>query len=136
MRFGTMRVSQSEAQSHQDCDLQSAARLLDEGIVETLVSADAISRTRVACMCDIGASRRGGNRCRCSSCVELRTPPTAAVRESLAILRHEINVMQSARHRYGKALRIFCLVPVDLRHLGAVGDVLAVAGKAGLVSRD
>ena len=55
MRFGTMRVSQSEAQSHQDCDLQSAARLLDEGIVETLVSADAISRTRVACMCDIGA---------------------------------------------------------------------------------
>ena len=46
---------------------------------------------------------------------------------------HEVDVMQACRHpRTGERLVPF-RVPMDLRHLGAVGERLAVAGNAGLV---
>src|SRR5205823_11007030 len=62
--------------------------------------------------------------------------PPAAAREPLAVLHHEVDVMQRARHRRcGKHLHLF-RTPVDLRHLGAVGERLAVAGNSGPVRVD
>src|SRR5207247_320567 len=62
--------------------------------------------------------------------------PPAAVREPLAVLHHEVDVMQRARHRRcGECLQLFG-VPMDLRHSGAVGERLAVAGNAGPVGGD
>src|ERR1043166_7693279 len=60
--------------------------------------------------------------------------PSTAVPEPLAVLHHEVDVMLRARHgRCGKRLHLF-RVPMDLRHLGAVGERLAVAGNPGPVS--
>src|SRR6266403_686674 len=69
--------------------------------------------------------------------LELAISPSAAVREPLAILLHEINVMQGAGHQRltGGRLVLF-RVPMDLRHFGAVGERLAVAGNTGLISVD
>src|SRR4249920_2563703 len=69
--------------------------------------------------------------------VELGVSPAAGVRESLAVLHHEINVMKGVRHgrRIG-GLRTLFRFPVDLRHLGAVGEMLAVAGNTGPVGPD
>src|SRR5213594_3402490 len=62
--------------------------------------------------------------------------PPAAVGEPLAVLHHEVDVMQRARHRRGgERLHLF-RVPMDLRHLGAVGERLAVPGNAGPVGLD
>src|SRR5437870_4799420 len=63
-------------------------------------------------------------------------PPPAAVREPLAVLHQEVDVMQRARHRRcGECLQLF-RVPMDLGHSGAVGERLAVARNAGPVGGD
>src|SRR4051795_1575050 len=68
---------------------------------------------------------------------QLGISPSAAVRESLAILLDETNAVQGVRHIYGKGrLRILFRYPLDLRDLGAVGERLAVAGNAGPVGVD
>jgi hypothetical protein len=64
--------------------------------------------------------------------------PSAAVREPLAIPLHEVDVFQGTRHcrrRIGR-LRTLCRLPMDLRHLGAVGERLAVVGNTGPVGVD
>ena len=69
--------------------------------------------------------------------LELGISPSAAVREPLGVLRHEIYVMETARHYRVAGLVVSLLrVPMDLRHLGAVGERLAVAGNACLVGLD
>src|SRR5258708_12664200 len=69
--------------------------------------------------------------------LNLAISPSAAVREPLAILHHEINVMESAGHQRltGGRLVLF-RVPMDLRHFGAVGERLAVTGNTGLTRVD
>src|ERR1700724_3071137 len=69
--------------------------------------------------------------------LELAISPSAAVREPLAILHHEINVMEGAGHQRltGRRLVLFG-VPMDLRHFGAVGERLAVPGNTGLTRVD
>src|SRR3984893_3763416 len=65
--------------------------------------------------------------------LERRPSPSSAVREPLAILHHEINVMEGAGHQRLTGGRFVLLrVPMDLRHFGAVGKRLAVAGNTGL----
>src|SRR5262245_31702087 len=69
--------------------------------------------------------------------VELCVSPIAAVREPLAVPHHEIEVMQGVRYeRRRGSLGALLRVPMDLGHLGAVGERLAVAGHAGLVGGD
>src|SRR6476660_7489900 len=83
-------------------------------------------------------SGRGAGRERigCGVIVEHGVTPPAAVRESLAVLHHEVDVMLGTRHRRGgERLQLF-RVPMDLRHLGAVGESLAVPGNALLVGLD
>src|SRR6266404_330016 len=64
-------------------------------------------------------------------------PPSAAVREPLAVPHHEINVMQGTWHRRLTGARLVLFrVPMDLRHLGTVWERLAVAGNASLVGVD
>src|SRR5947207_621118 len=59
--------------------------------------------------------------------VELAVSPPAAVREPLAVFHHEIDVVQGVRHRRRSGgLGTFFSIPMDLRHLGAVGEVLTV----------
>src|ERR1043165_5533859 len=80
-----------------------------------------------------GAGRKRVGR---SEILEHGISPSAAVREPLAILYHEIHVMQGVRHcRHGELCTLF-RIPMDLRHLGAVGEGLAVAWNARLVSLD
>src|SRR6266550_6262592 len=85
-----------------------------------------------------GLVSRGGGRERIGRSVILeRGPsPAAAVREPLAILHHEVDVMQACRHRRSWERFQLFRVPMDLRHLGAVGERLAVTGNAGLVGLD
>src|SRR5262245_7239567 len=55
--------------------------------------------------------------------------PSAAVCESLAVLYHEVEVIHGTRHPYViGGIRTLFWFPLDLRHLGAIGDELAVAG--------
>ena len=69
----------------------------------------------------------------CSVILEHGVSPPAAVREPLAVLHHEVDVMLGTWHRRcGERLQLF-RVPMDLRHLGAVGERLAVAGNANQV---
>jgi hypothetical protein len=64
--------------------------------------------------------------------VKLGVSPSAGVQESLAIPLDEINVPQGVRHhRRSGGLRTLFRFPMDLRNLGAVGEMLAVAGNAG-----
>src|SRR6266568_5868161 len=59
--------------------------------------------------------------------------PPAGVRKSLTVPHHKVDVMERARHRRcGERLHLF-RVPVDLRHLGAIGEWLPVARNAGPV---
>src|SRR4029077_20244742 len=62
---------------------------------------------------------------------------SAAVREPLAVLHHEIDVVLRTWHRRltGIGLLLF-RVPVDFGHLGAVRERLAVAGHAFLIGID
>src|SRR5262249_14944482 len=69
--------------------------------------------------------------------VEYGPSPFAAVREPLAVLHHEVDVMLRARHRWRTGVRLlFFRVPMDFRHLGAVGERLAVAGHPFLIGAD
>src|SRR5579863_6707979 len=64
----------------------------------------------------------------CSVIVEHGVSPPAAVREPLAVLHHEVDVMLSTWHgRPRKRLHLFG-APMDLCHLRAVGEGFAVAG--------
>src|SRR5258708_39828147 len=73
----------------------------------------------------------------CGIVVKLSPSPCAGVRKSLAVPHHEINVMQGVRHsRRTGGLRTLFRVPMDLCHLGAVGERLAVAGNAGSLGVD
>src|SRR6266852_4943353 len=69
--------------------------------------------------------------------LKLAISPSAAVREPLAILHHEINVMEGAGyHRLTGSRLVLFRVPMDLRHFGAVGERLAVTGNTGLIGVD
>src|SRR5262245_32340472 len=51
--------------------------------------------------------------------VELGVSPSAAVREALAVLHHEVDVMQDVRNRRrSRGLFTLLRLPMDLRHLG------------------
>src|SRR6202034_3924506 len=63
--------------------------------------------------------------------------PSAAVPEPLTVLHHEINVVQGVRHRRPSWFTdIDFQVPMDLRHLGAIREWLAVTGNARLIRAD
>src|SRR5258708_26723802 len=69
--------------------------------------------------------------------VESAPSPSAAVREPLAVLHHEINVMLGAWHRWLTGVRLlFFRVSMNFRHLGAVRERLAIAGHAFLIGVD
>jgi len=68
--------------------------------------------------------------------IEHGISPSAAVREPLAVLLHEVHVQQVARHRRLCKERVRLRFPVDLRHLGSVRNRLTVAGNAGAVRVD
>src|SRR5213596_1919608 len=65
-----------------------------------------------------------------------RPSPPAAVREPLAVLYHEVDVMLRTRHGRGREYRHLCRDPMDFRHLGAVGERLAVPGNARPIGLD
>src|SRR6478736_9621210 len=68
---------------------------------------------------------------------ERAVSPSAAVCEPLAVLHHEVGVVLGAWHRRLTGVRFFFRRgPMDLRHLGAVREWLAVAGNASLVGID
>jgi len=60
----------------------------------------------------------------------------SAVREPLAILHYEVDVMLSAGHRRGRERLDLFGVPMDLRHLRAVRERFAITGSSGQVSLD
>jgi hypothetical protein len=69
--------------------------------------------------------------------LERAPSPSAAVREPLAVLHHEINVVLGTWHRWLTGVRLlFFRVPMDFRHLSAVWERLAVAGHAFLIGVD
>src|SRR5262249_30639509 len=57
-------------------------------------------------------------------------PPSATIGKPLAVLHHEIDVMLDARHRRIREILVLCRLPMDLCHLGAVGERLAIAWNA------
>src|SRR5580693_8795761 len=59
--------------------------------------------------------------------------PAAGVRELLAILHHEVNVVERVGHqrRTGEGLLMY-RIPMDLRQLGAIRERLAISGNTGL----
>src|SRR5262245_47444623 len=85
----------------------------------------------------LGAGVEGRERVGSGVVVELGVAPIAAIGEPLAIPHREIEVMQGVRYKRRRgSLGALLRVPMDLRHLGAVGEWLAVAGNAGLVGGD
>ena len=68
--------------------------------------------------------------------IEHGVTPTAAVRESRAVLHHEVYVGKLIRYRCGREELIVLRRPMDFRHLGSVRDRLPVTGKTGLVGVD
>src|SRR5262245_31223655 len=54
--------------------------------------------------------------------IERGPSPSSAVCELVAVLYHEVHVMQGARHRGIRKVLVLLRVPMDLRHLGAVGE--------------
>src|SRR5262245_59363820 len=85
----------------------------------------------------LGARLEGFEAVRRGVVVELCVSPIAAVREPLAVPHHEIEVMQAVRYeRRSGSLGALLRVPMNLRHLGTVGEWLAVAGNASLVGGD
>src|ERR1035438_9933258 len=69
--------------------------------------------------------------------LERAVTPSAAVREPLAVLQHEINVMLGTWHRRRTGFTgIHFRVPMDLHHLGAIRKGLAITGNARLISVD
>src|SRR6185503_14272412 len=101
-----------------------------------------ILRTRVAreAACRIvslrGAVRRrgGSERIGCGVILECPISPSAAIREPLAVLQHEVNVMQCAGNQRGtRSGGVRFRIPMDLSHLDTIWERLAVFGNAGLV---
>src|SRR5215475_5636696 len=81
--------------------------------------------------------RRGGRRIErleCVGCrivVECSPSPSAAVREPLAVLDHEINVVLGAWHRRWTGIGLLLFRdPMDFRHPGAVRERLPIVGNA------
>src|SRR5579863_6283284 len=73
----------------------------------------------------------------CRVILERGPSPSPAVREPVAVLHHEVRVMQGARHGRLAGLVLGLLRgPMDLRHPGPIGERLAVAGNARLVGLD
>src|SRR5262245_22219385 len=110
----------------------SAWRVLREHIVPRLH--DRVARKPALGIVRLRRKARhiaGSERLGCSVIVEHRESPTAAVREPLGVLHHEVDIGERVRH--GRIPRILALFRylMDLRHLRAVGDGLAVAGNAG-----
>src|SRR5829696_4568039 len=68
--------------------------------------------------------------------LECAPSPSATIRETLAVLHHEIHVVLPARNSGGGEGRHLGGEPVDLRHLGAIRERLAVAGSTRLVGLD
>jgi hypothetical protein len=78
-----------------------------------------------------GGAKRIGRRV----ILERAPPPSAAVREPLAVLHHEIDVMLGTWHRWWTRIRIlFFRDPMDFRHLGAVWKGLTVVGSQVVLS--
>jgi hypothetical protein len=78
----------------------------------------------------------GSERIGCSVIVEHGLSPPAAVREPLAVLHHEIDIMLGAWHRRCRERLQLFRVPMDLCHLGPSGNGLPLAGMPGLVGLD
>src|SRR6516165_1561891 len=75
--------------------------------------------------------------CRTRRHSRTRPSPSTAVCEPLAVLHHEIHVMLGTWHRWLSRVRLlFFRVPMDLRHLSAIWERLAVAGHAFLIGID
>src|ERR1700736_2321084 len=57
--------------------------------------------------------------------------PAAAIRKSLAVLHHQVHIVECAGYERlsGIGLLLLCY-PVNLRHLGTIGEGLAVLGNA------
>src|SRR5438874_11840555 len=116
---------------------RSAAPVIGEDVVSRLHDRVAPQSTlgvvplrrHVGC----GAAREGAGR---RAIVERGPSPPTAVGEPLAVLHHEVDVMLRARHRRGGERLQLLRAPMDLRHLGPVGERLAVPGHAGLVGFD
>src|SRR5262249_52764224 len=69
--------------------------------------------------------------------VERAPSPSTAVYEPLAVLHHEINVMLGTwHHRLSRIRLLFFRVPMDLRHLSAIWERLAIARHAFLIGID
>src|SRR5262249_23230372 len=68
--------------------------------------------------------------------IEHGPSPSAAISEPVTVLHHEVHVMLGARHGRIREVLVLFRVPMDLRHLGAVGERLAVAGNAGQTGVD
>ena len=84
----------------------------------------------------LASQSAGLERIGCSVILEHGPSPPSAVREPLAVLHHEVDVMLGTWHRRcGERLQLF-RVPMDLRHPRAVRERLAVAGNAVLVGLD
>src|SRR5262245_25955473 len=83
-------------------------------------------------------SRGCGRECVGRGVIVERAPsPSAAVYEPLAVLHHEINVMLGTWHRWLSGVRFLLFrVPMDLRHLSAIWERLAVTGHALLIGID
>src|SRR5262249_5858700 len=81
-----------------------------------------------------GGAWREGIRRRVS--LEPGVSPSAAIREPLAVLLHEVHVQQIARSCRVRKKRVLLRLPVDLGHLGSVWNRLAVAGNTGVVGID
>src|SRR4029079_10083060 len=74
----------------------------------------------------VGAATIGLERIGRGVIVKLGVSPVAALGKSLAIPDHEIDVMQGVRHRRRSGgLGTLFRFPMDLRHLGAVGERFA-----------
>src|SRR5215469_3257004 len=85
-----------------------------------------------------GVRRRSRAVCtRLGVVLEFSPSPAAAVREPVAVLDHEVDVMEGAGYEGLTGLpRLLLRVPMELGHPGAVGERLAVVGNAGLEGRD
>src|SRR5262252_4803433 len=63
--------------------------------------------------------------------LERGPPPSAAIREPLAVLLHEMGVQRGTRHHWLTGVRVlFFRVPMDFCQHGTVWERLAIAGHA------
>src|ERR1700723_2757521 len=58
-------------------------------------------------------------------------PPAAAIRKSLAVLHHQVHIVECAGYERLSGIGFLLLrYPMNLRHLGAIGEGLAVLWNA------